>query len=361
MASAKVRPEQEPVERSMPAPAAEVRIVPPPATPPGRCYVILGFANMEALALKLVASAPDRFVYHPSKWRKFADGTDNIKLGGFDRNLMMPDANVLFLASFHSNDVTLSQLHALTWIAESGFIASLTILLAFLPSATMERSLLPGRIATCNTTAKLLSHLPAAGGSRKTRVMIYDVHAPPSQFFFTGHCYATLHTACHLMAARIRAMPEDERVDCVAFPDEGACKRFGGFFKAEFASAGVELVTCCKKRDMAGKNGGRCVSIFDGNPSGKRVLVMDDLIQTGGTLYEAALALAEAGAASVCGFVVHAVFPEESWRRFLKASDRGGTFARFWLTNSNPSVSDALPTDDTFEVLDIAPQVLKDL
>jgi phosphoribosylpyrophosphate synthetase len=250
---------------------------------------------MDTLAKNLVASAPERFIYFPSKWRKFDDGTDNIKLGGFDENLMMPDADVLFLASFNNNDTTLSQLHALTWIAESGFVSSLTILLAFLPTATMERSLKPGRIATCNTTAKLLSHLPATGGSRKTRVMIYDVHAPPAQFFFTGNCYATLHSACPLVAARIRAMSDGERIDCVAFPDEGACKRFGGFFKDEFGTStttveggdgagGIELVTCCKKRNVGAE--GRVVEISDGDPRGRNVLIMDDLIQTGGTLHE---------------------------------------------------------------------------
>jgi phosphoribosylpyrophosphate synthetase len=279
----------------------------------GKAYTILAAPAMDGLAKNLVASAPDRFVYYPSKWRKFDDGTDNIKLGGFDENLMMPDADVLFLASFNNNDTTLSQLHALTWIAESGFVSSLTILLAFLPTATMERSLKPGRIATCNTTAKLLNGLPATGGSRKTRVMIYDVHAPPTQFFFTGNCYATLHSACPLVAARIRAMPEGERIDCIAFPDEGAYKRFGGFFKEEFSGAGIELVTCCKKRNVGQE--GRVVEIFDGDPSGKNVLIMDDLIQTGGTLFDAATKLLESGAKSVSGFVVHAVFPKECWRR----------------------------------------------
>ena len=332
--------------------------VPPPCGN-AKAYVVLAAPAMAALANNLVAAAPERFVYYPSKWRKFDDGTDNIKLGGFDENLMMPDADVLFLASFNNNDTTLSQLHALTWIAESGFVASLTILLAFLPTATMERSLRPGRIATCNTTAKLLSHLPATGGSRKTRVMVYDVHAPPAQFFFTGHAYATLHTACPLVAAKIRSMPEGERIDCIAFPDEGACKRFGGFFKSEFEGAGIELVTCCKKRNVGGA--GRVVEIFDGDPRGKNVLIMDDLVQTGGTLYEAAAKLLESGAKTVSGFVVHAVFPKESWRRFLRSGDRGSVFTKFWLTNSNPAVCDALPTDDTFEVLDLTPRLLVDL
>ena len=180
-----------------------------------------------------------------------------------------------------------------------------------------------------------------------------------SQFFFTGNCFATLHTACPLMAAKIRTMPEESRIDCIAFPDEGACKRFGGFFSEEFKSAGIELVTCCKKRNVGAE--GRTVEIFDGNPSGKNVLVMDDLIQTGGTMYEAAAKLKESGAKSVSSFVVHAVFPNEGWKRFTREGDRGAAFTKFWLTNSNPAVSSSLPVDDIFEVLDLTPQILLDL
>jgi phosphoribosylpyrophosphate synthetase len=327
--------------------------------PGGKKYVVLAAPAADGLAKSLMAAAPDCMKYFPSKWKKFADGTDNITLGGFNPKDEVSGSDVLFILSFDSNDTTMSQLHALTFLTETCFLSSLTILLAFLPTGTMERSLKPGRIATCNTTAKLLSQLPHTGGGRKTRVMVYDVHAPPTQFFFTGSCAATLHTSCPLVATKIRSMSESERIDCIAFPDEGACKRFGRFFKDEFGKDGIELVTCCKKRNV-GKEG-RVVEIFDGSPEGKNVLIMDDLIQTGGTLYDCAAKLKESGAKSVSGFVVHAVFPDESWRRFLKAGDRGPAFTKFWLTNSNPAVCERIPTDDVFEVLDLAPQVLLDL
>ena len=74
---------------------------------------------------------------------------------------------------------------------------------------------------------------------------------------------------------------------------------------------------------------------------GKDVIIVDDLVQTGGTLYECGLALAKAGATSVSAFAAHgnsycmtgskfiysyftfkciAVFPNEAWRRFLKVT-----------------------------------------
>ena len=59
--------------------------------------------------------------------------------------------------------------------------------------------------------------------------------------------------------------------------------------------------------------------------------------------------------------VVHAVFPNEGWKRFTREGDRGAAFTKFWLTNSNPAVSSSLPVDDIFEVLDLTPQILLDL
>jgi phosphoribosylpyrophosphate synthetase len=87
---------------------------------------------------------------------------------------------------------------------------------------------------------------------------------------------------------------------------------------------------------------------------------MDDLIQTGGTLYECAVALKKAGAQSVSGFVVHAVFPNGSFTRFLRGGDRA-VFARFWLSSSNPAVCAQIPSGDVFEVLDLAPRIVHDL
>ena len=146
-----------------------------------RPYVILASAAMHSTAERLVAADPSRFEYHVSKWRKFPDGTDNITLGGFDPVDRVSGKDVLFLASFDNNETTLSQLHALTFLCESAFVGSLTVLLAFLPTGTMERYLQPGRIPAANTLAKMLSALPATGGKR-TRIMIYDVHAPPTQY-----------------------------------------------------------------------------------------------------------------------------------------------------------------------------------
>ena len=330
----------------------------PPVTPTAksdggrRPYTILAAAAMHSTAERVAALDPERFEYFSSKWRTFPDGTDNITLGGFEPEDRVSGRDILFIASFHSNAATLSQLHALTWLCESALIGSLTVLLPFFPTGTMERYLQPGRIPAANTLAKMISALPATG--KRTRVMIYDVHAPPTQYFFANSAAATLHTACPLAIDKINAMDGAEKIDCVAFPDDGACKRFSAFFRRHLP--GVEIVTCNKVRT----GGKRVVVISEGEPKGKHVLVMDDLIQTGGTLYECAVSLKKAGAATVSGFIVHAVFPGGSWAPFTKGGDRA-VFERFWLSSSNPAVCDQIPSGDVFEVLDLAPRILHDL
>ena len=63
------------------------------------------------------------------------------------------------------------------------------------------------------------------------------------------------------------------------------------------------------------------------------------------------------GASAVCAFCTHAVFPLDSWTRFAKGGDRA-FFRKFWVTNSNPSVTRKLPRDDCFEILDLVDVVL---
>jgi phosphoribosylpyrophosphate synthetase len=54
-----------------------------------------------------------------------------------------------------------------------------------------------------------------------------------------------------------------------------------------FDGLGYDIVTCGKTRD----GDKRVVTIQDGDCKGKNVIIVDDLVQTGGTLYECGLAL----------------------------------------------------------------------
>ena len=64
--------------------------------------------------------------------------------------------------------------------------------------------------------------------------------------------------------------------------------------------------------------------------------------------------------ASVSAFVAHGVFPREAWKRFARGGDRD-VFDTFYVTNSIPTTTDKLPSDDVFEVIDLTERVIDDL
>jgi hypothetical protein len=250
---------------------------------PVQCYQIIASEPCVELARKFVQADPNRFAFHESTWAKFADGTDHILLGGFkggpnkNRNELRGH-NVLFLASFHNNDTTLAQMHAMIVLLQS-FIRSLTVVLPFYPVGTMERVIKEGEIATASTMAQLFSHMPSCGNPM--RLMMYDLHTLQNRFYLSGNALAELQTAVSSAAAcpfqpppppsfltpprmlSLQAMvitppcrhpppptptaPSSStlpqipllnnwmasnagEVTCIAFPDEGAQKRFSHMF-----------------------------------------------------------------------------------------------------------------------------------
>ena len=80
-----------------------------------RRYQVIAAPACEAMARRMEDSDPDRFFYHASTWDKFPDGTDHIVVGGFSPQNFISGEHVLLLASFHNNDVTLSQRRAALW------------------------------------------------------------------------------------------------------------------------------------------------------------------------------------------------------------------------------------------------------
>eukprot|EP01130_Rhizamoeba_saxonica_P005270 TRINITY_DN2116_c0_g1_i2.p1 TRINITY_DN2116_c0_g1~~TRINITY_DN2116_c0_g1_i2.p1 ORF type:complete len:236 (-),score=50.81 TRINITY_DN2116_c0_g1_i2:36-743(-) len=224
--------------------------------------------------------------------------------------------------------------------AES-FVSSLTILLPFVPTATMERVSKEGEVATANTMAWQFNSLPLSPGG-PAKVCIYDLHTLQNRFYFKGGSLPKMLTAIPLLKAYIADNYIVPSNVVIAFPDEGACKRFGKMFPEH------ELVICGKKR----KGDERIVAVIEGDCEGKQVIIVDDLVQSGGTLYSCKVALGEQGATGVDAFCTHAVFPNESWKRFLPNGDRSG-FGRFIVTDSCPGRAAELQHQEPFVVLSL--------
>jgi phosphoribosylpyrophosphate synthetase len=219
-------------------------------------YVCLAEDSMSFIPKTLAAMYPHRFKYYPIHWNKFPDGTDNIHIEGFHPENLIYGENVIFFASFHNNDITLSQFSVLIVLLQS-FIQSLTVVLPFYPVGTNERVEVEGIVATANTYSILFSSLPSIG--KPIRLMIYDIHALQNRFYFHGTTIPSLHTAMPLLLRKIQTT----NIGAVVFPDEGASKRFGKYFSQH---SNLQRIVCGKVRD----GNQRIVTVQDGDPEGKQ-------------------------------------------------------------------------------------------
>jgi len=280
----------------------------------------------------------------PCKWACFEDGFPNILLDVSN----LPGRNVVFFADLYSPADFFSQISVL-YALPKYFCKSLTVILPYFPTGTMERIDTEGQIATAQTLARMLSAVPLSS-SGPTRLVIYDIHTLQNRFYFGDDVIPIL----------LSAMPDFKRVlatrhagenTCIAFPDEGASKRFAKELK-EF-----DHIVCSKVR--SGKD--RIVKIKEGDCDGRHVFVVDDLVRTGGTLEECRRALIAAGATAVSCFVTHAVFPNDkkgvpTWKRFTKA-ENSDTFEFFYVTDSCPIVTSQLLDQEPFHVISLAPSI----
>ena len=211
----------------------------------------------------------------------------------------------------------------------------------------MERVDVSGQIATAKTLSRMLCCTPATARG-PPQILIYDIHSLQEQFYFADSIIPQLHTAIPLINHKLEVEYSDEPM-AIAFPDEGAFKRFSRLVPSKYPT-----IICMKVR----KGDKRIVSIMEGEPLGKHVIIIDDLVQSGGTLLNCKNVLLENGALKVSCFVTHAVFPKDSWKKFIE-EPKETRFSKFFVTDSCPEVTDKLKDEEPFEILPLAPSIAK--
>src|SRR5687768_5982697 len=134
--------------------------------------------------------------------------------------------------------------------------------------------------------AKLVADMLAVAGA--TRVMTMDLHADQIQGFFNvpvDHMYAST-----IFVPYIKSLKLDDLT--IAAPDMGGSKRANGYAK----HLKTEMVICYKQRAKA--NVVENMTAI-GEIEGRNIILVDDLVDTGGTLCKAADMMMERGALSV--------------------------------------------------------------
>ena len=150
--------------------------------------------------------------------------------------------------------------------------------------------------------AKLVANLLTAAGV--DRIMTCDLHADQIQGFFdlpVDHIYASKVFIPYLRSLNIENL-------AIAAPDMGGAKRANAYAK-ELA---CPVIICHKSRERA--NVVASITAI-GEVEGKNVVIVDDLIDTAGTLVKAAEVLMEKGATSVRACATHAVLSGPAYDR----------------------------------------------
>ena len=190
-----------------------------------------------------------------------------------------------------------------------------------------------GRVAL---SAKLVANLMTTAGA--TRVICLDLHSPQIQGFFdivVDHLYGG-----PVMLDYIKTQDWAENIVVVS-PDVGNVKMCRGY--ASRLNAPLAIID--KRRPSANI----CeVMHIVGDVKGRRCLLVDDLIDTAGTLCNAAGALKEAGALEVSACATHGVLSGPARER-LQAS----AIERVVVTNSVPQENDE--TLNKLHVVNVAP------
>ncbi len=155
--------------------------------------------------------------------------------------------------------------------------------------------------------AKLVANLLHAAGC--DRVMTCDLHADQIQGFFdfpVDHIYASAIFLPYLKSLNIENL-------AIAAPDMGGAKRANAY--ARYLECPV--IICHKSREKANVVGSITAI---GDVAGKNVVIVDDMIDTAGTLAKAANVLKDMGALSVRACATHPVFSGPAYDRIAESA-----------------------------------------
>ena len=158
--------------------------------------------------------------------------------------------------------------------------------------------------------AKLVANMLQVAGA--DRVITMDLHADQIQGFFdipVDHLYGANVLADYVASLQLKKL-------IVASPDIGGSKRASVFSKKmhDLTNREVPMVICYKHRPDFNKVSEIRVL---GDIYGKDVVLVDDIVDTAGTLCKAANVMKEAGAKSVHAVVTHGVMSGEACQRIM--------------------------------------------
>jgi ribose-phosphate pyrophosphokinase len=219
--------------------------------------------------------------------RRFADMEIFVEI---QENVRGSDVFVLQSTSFPANDHLMELLIIIDALRRSS-ARRITAVVPYFGYARQDRK--PG--PRTPISAKLVANLITRAGA--DRVMTLDLHAGQIQGFFdipTDNLFAS--------PVMVRDIKEHYKLDnlCVVSPDVGGVVRARGLAKR----INAPLAIIDKRRERAGES--EVMNVI-GEVQGHDCILIDDIVDSGGTLVNAGEALLAQGAKSVAAYITHGV------------------------------------------------------
>lgn len=277
-----------------------------------------------------------------SKVRTFADGEMEVTLGG-----QVKGARVLLVQTFGAPvQDALMELLLLADAARRSGAEEICAVVPYLGYSRQDRAPRPGAAVSAEVVAKMLE---AAGIDRMVTV---DVHSSRVAGAY-GIPFESV-SAMEVLAARIGKKLAGARI-CVVSPDAGGMPRaelVTDILRRQGAEAAVVMVE--KRREEA--NVVASARLL-GNVEGCACVLVDDMIDTAGTLCAAAQVVREGGASSVSAAVVHGLFNGPAVEKLM-----GLGLDALWVCDTLPLREEvrALTALEVVEVAGVVKRVIRD-
>ncbi len=230
-----------------------------------------------------------------SSIKKFADGEIYVEI---NENIRGNSIFIIQSVSSPANDNLMELLLCIDALKRSS-AKNITAVIPYFGYARQDRKVVP----RTSISAKLVSNLITKAGA--DRIVTVDLHAGQIQGFFdipVDNLFAT-----PIFARHVRKKIKSKKIVCVA-PDVGGTERARALGK--LLNVGLAIVD--KRRPKPGQS--QVMNVI-GDVKEKTCVIVDDIIDSGGTIVNAAKALKERGAKEVYVYITHGVLSGDAVKK----------------------------------------------
>ena len=261
--------------------------------------------------------------------KRFADSEIYIEI---NENIRGNSVFVIQSTSNPANDNLMELLLCVDALRRSS-AKNITAVIPYFGYARQDRKVAPRTSISAKVVANLISN---AGASR---VLTVDLHAGQIQGFFDMPVDNLFTTP--LFARFIKKELKNKNLICVS-PDVGGVQRTRGLA----TKIKADLAIIDKRRPAPGKS--QVMNII-GDVKGKTCIIVDDIIDSGGTIVNAVEALKKSGANDVYVFITHAVLSGDAVKKI-----KGSKIKKLIITDTIDN-SQKIKNSQKIQVLSVAP------